>query len=219
LAYPPTCLGCGVVLEEESALLCDVCKSGLRRADPDRISAELARLPVGSDIIDRCFSLWFLEPGEVVQKVHHELKYGNRPAYGIRLGMEMGCVLEEIDVPSSFHAIIPVPLHRVRLYERGYNQSAMLAEGIARVWSIPVREDVLARTRSTRSQTRLSRSERWSNVEGAFAVREPEAVRGQRVLLVDDVFTTGSTLLAAAIPLRAAGVAGITVATLGYATS
>lgn len=219
LIYPPTCLGCDAVQETESALLCEACRSGLRHVDPDRISAELGRLPAGPGVIDRAFSLWVLEPGGAVQKVHRELKYGNRPVYGVRLGMEIGHGLRGGYLPLPFHAVIPVPLHRVRLYERGYNQSAALAEGISRVLGIPLREDMLIRSRPTRSQTSLSRPERWDNVDGAFEVRTPEAVRGRRLLLVDDLFTTGATLLAAATALRAAGAAHITAATLGYAQS
>lgn len=218
LAYPPVCIGCDVSLEDETTLLCPDCLRGLRRANSQRVTARLTHLPANHGVIDSVFALWLFEPGGALQKVHHQLKYGNRPTYGIRLGTQIGLTLQSTHpADTSFDAIIPTPLHRARLYERGYNQSVMLARGIADVLQAPVREDVLVRTRFTLSQTKLTRPERWNNVDGAFTVRMPEIVRGARILLVDDVFTTGATLLAAATALRHAGAASITAATLAYA--
>ena len=101
--------------------------------------------------------------------------------------------------------IVPVPLHRQRRLERGYNQSERLAAGLAAVLELPVEAERLTRPRPTRSQTALSKPERWRNVEAAFAVPDPGGVGGQRVLLVDDVLTTGATAVAAARALRSAG--------------
>lgn len=112
--------------------------------------------------------------------------------------------------------IVPVPLHKKRLRERGYNQSKLLAQVLAAVWQLPMRDDLLARTVNTRHQVGLSKTERRQNVNGAFAV--PERVRadlaGKRVLLVDDVITTGSTLLACAKALHQAGAAQVQSVTL-----
>lgn len=112
--------------------------------------------------------------------------------------------------------VVPVPLHKKRLRERGYNQSLLLARALAEVWQLSVREDVLVRTVNTRHQVRLSKHERMHNVAGAFAV--PERARaelaGKRVLLVDDVMTTGSTLLACAKALHLAGAAQVQSVTL-----
>lgn len=108
--------------------------------------------------------------------------------------------------------VIPVPLHSSRRRERGYNQAELLARAFARLQGLPVRTDVLARVRATEAQTHLSAIERRRNVTGAFALATSAIasdVVGRRILLLDDVTTTGSTLEAAAEPLRAAGAASV----------
>jgi ComF family protein len=117
----------------------------------------------------------------------------------------------ECDIRSA-DLVIPVPLHPDRQRERGYNQAELLARALARTEGLRVRTDVLERTRATAAQTRLSREDRRRNVAGALALTSPAAataVAGKRILLVDDVTTTGSTLDSAAEPLRAAGAASI----------
>lgn len=116
-------------------------------------------------------------------------------------------------------AIVPVPLHKARLRERGYNQSLLLARELSRVWQMPLHDDWLLRVINTRHQVGLSKTERERNVFQAFAV--PEKLRpqlqGKRVLLVDDVMTTGSTLLACARALHKAGVKQVQSVTLASA--
>ncbi len=117
----------------------------------------------------------------------------------------------ECDI-RSVDLVIPVPLHPSHQRERGYNQAELLARALARTEGLRVRTDILERTRATEAQTRLSREDRRRNVAGAFALTSPgaaAAVMGNRILLGDDVTTTGSTLDAAAEPLRAAGAASV----------
>ena len=107
---------------------------------------------------------------------------------------------------------VPVPLHWRKRWRRGYNQAAAIARGVAGATGIPCRTDWLVRTRATPTQTGRSPSARWDNVRGAFRVRRGAAVRGVRVLLVDDVLTTGATCDAAAAALREAGAAQVVAA-------
>jgi ComF family protein len=110
--------------------------------------------------------------------------------------------------PYAATVVLPVPLHAARLRQRGYNQSLLLAREFARRVDLPVQGDVLVRERNTRSQVGLSGNERQANVSGAFRCRS-DALRGEKVLLIDDVLTTGATLEACAGALGDAGVDGV----------
>ncbi len=161
-------------------------------------------------------ALWVFEQGGALQAIQHALKYSNRPRYGVALGRLMGSAYAAEDHPLP-DALLPIPLHPTRQLERGYNQSAMLAEGLGAILDRPVLLDTLARPHPTRSQTHLSREARWANVRDAFAVSQPDVCAGQTVLLVDDILTTGSTLAAAAHVLHDAGAASVGFATLAFA--
>jgi ComF family protein len=116
--------------------------------------------------------------------------------------------------PGAFDVVIPVPLHRSRLRWRGFNQAALLGAALARRLDCPLDVSSLSRVRSTPPQTARDRSQRARNVRDAFAVRRPARVAGRRVLLVDDVMTTGATANECARVLRAAGARRIDVLTL-----
>jgi ComF family protein len=214
ILYPPRCIGCGGLTTDP---VCARCLIALERADPADLGAELARLPTASGALDSAFALWVFDKGGVLQRTQHALKYGNRPRYGLFLGGLIGTALLDSPDCLSHDLLVPVPLYRTRLYERGYNQSLMLARGIHSATGAPVCEHALVRNRSTRSQTRLSQSARWANVSDAFSVRDPGAIAGRQVLLVDDVFTTGSTAASAAVACKAAGAIWTGIATLALA--
>lgn len=115
---------------------------------------------------------------------------------------------------QGWELVVPVPLHPAKRRERGFNQSALLARRLASALALPISESAAQRILPTRTQTRLTRSERQQNVHGAFAARRCAELNGRRVILVDDVFTTGSTTDACAEALRRAGAAEVCVWTL-----
>lgn len=219
LAYPVLCAGCGRRLPSEDAVpVCAACRRRLARATPEMIADRLAALPEASAAFGHTTGLWVFDAGGTVQRLQHLLKYRNRPALGIALGRLLGRAVRRDHVGAAYDLVVPVPLSRVRALERGYNQSEQLARGLADALpgTPPVDAALLRRTRPTRSQTALSRTRRWANVADAFAVADPERARGRRVLLVDDVLTTGATLTAAARPLGDAG-ASVDLAVLAVA--
>lgn len=177
------------------------------------VAARLDRLPVGRGAIHRALALWIFDKHGTLQAVQHALKYRSRPRYGVPLGHLVGEAYAEAHPPPE--GVVPVPLHTTRRLERGYNQSRTLGRGVAHALEVPLRSDLLARPRPTRSQTNLSRSARWQNVRDAFSASD-DAADGHW-LLVDDILTTGSTCVAAAQTLHDAGAEAVSLATLALA--
>lgn len=213
ILYPPRCLGCGARPESPQLPLCPRCLQSLERAPEMGVAARLDRLPVGRGVFEGAMALWVFDKESTLQAVQHALKYANRPRYGVPLGRLIGQAFADRYLQPD--GVLPIPLHRTRELERGYNQSAMLAEGVAEVLECAPRSDLLSRPHPTRSQTGLSREKRWRNVRNAFTA-DP-ACEGGSWLLVDDVLTTGSTAVAAALTLKDAGAEALYLATLGLA--
>jgi len=148
----------------------------------------------------------------VLRDIIHRFKYRNLRALAEPLGELLASYVLEHPLPAD--VLVPVPLHPARLADRGYNQSALLARELGRRLDLPVVENSLLRVRHTRQQVGLNAEERRRNVTGAFACCD-DRLAGRRVLLIDDVYTTGATLNACGEALMAAGVAsawGLTLA-------
>jgi ComF family protein len=194
LFYPHYCFGCRQSMVKGEDILCTHCifelpKTNYHKSDTSPIKERLAgRL----DLQHALAFLKFKKEG-IVQHLLHELKYNNHPEVGVKIGKLYGKELKENDV-SGFDLIVPVPLHDARRRKRGYNQSAKFAEGLSQSLGVSWDESISMRTSSTATQTRKSRDERWKNVKDVFAVRNSDHIAGKRVLLVDDVITTGATL-------------------------
>ena len=143
------------------------------------------------------------------------LKYGEITPLGAWFAKQLATVAKRSAGEFAADVVVPVPLHPSRLRERGYNQAELIAKPLAQYLGIPFRSYLLVRTRPRPDKIRLTRRERWDTVRGAYAMHQRAKVDKLRVLLVDDVFTTGATLDACSRALRGAGavrVAGITVA-------
>jgi ComF family protein len=189
LLAPPACAACDARLRRR-AVFCGACAHAV--------------VPAGGSSDPIAFALF----GGPVAAALRRLKYAGRADLAAPLGhlarRAAHAARPRVDL------VIPVPLHPARLAERGYNQAALLGAEVARDLEVPMAPRALARTRHTPQQARLDRAARLRNVAGAFRVRAPAAVRGKRVLLVDDVSTTGATLAACAAALREAGAAEVT---------
>lgn len=217
LVFPVVCLGCGKDVLPTGSVLCLGCLASLPRtgfeSQPDNPVEQkfYGRLPV-----DRAAALYYFTAGSVVQRLMHELKYRHNRELGWQLGRLMGIALQSAG-GFPVDALIPLPLFKARERRRGYNQSKLLCEGIAREYPVPLLDGVLIRPAATATQTRKSRLERWENMQGRFVLTNPSAVAGKRLLLVDDVITTGATLEAAGAVLAAAAPAGLSIMSLCYA--
>lgn len=217
LFYPPLCVACGRRLVTQERYLCLHCMEDLPRtrfhADPANKVAQLfwGRVPV-----EHATAWLFFRKGSRYQRLVHYLKYKGLKEIGDEMGRLFGSELkgspfEEVEV------VVPLPLHRKRERQRGYNQSEWIARGIADSLGIPLSVGNLVRSRITSTQTRKNRFERWQNVEGIFTVLRPQEYTGRHVLVVDDVVTTGATLEAAVVALRDAGSSRVSLATLACA--
>ncbi|QZE14038.1 ComF family protein [Halosquirtibacter laminarini] len=123
------------------------------------------------------------------------LKYHNRRDIGIYLGTILGEKIKRTWTNNVWDILIPVPLHFTKKWERGYNQSHYIAKGIAEILGIPIVENAIVRKKRTSTQTKLNTEKRKENMKGAFLITKPEIIQNNRILLVDDVCTTGATIL------------------------
>ncbi len=152
-----------------------------------------------------------------LQELIHRFKYGKKIHLSRPLGLLTAAALGDFPPALSANFIIPVPLHRKRLRERGFNQSQLIGQVLAKRWGIPLSVHNLRRIRWTDPQTGLSAAERERNIRGAFAVVAPDRLVGKRLLLVDDVYTTGSTVTECAKTLRQSGAKEVYVVTVARA--
>lgn len=218
--YPPLCISCGKSGPGQEGGVCARCWSALKRVGPeDELWREMEPRLAAGGAVDGLLSCFLFEREGVLQRILHSLKYEGIKSAGVRLGREVGRLLAASPPWSDAACIVPVPLHKARRRERGYNQSETIARGASGACGIPVTPSLLARTRDTESQTKLDAGERRKNVEGAFAARTRgmEPLSGKTVIVMDDVITSGATIRACALELRRAGAARVLAASAALA--
>jgi len=154
----------------------------------------VAQLFWGRCMIEKASAFSFYTKGSRIRNLIHNLKYKGIKEIGFEIGKIYSLSLRSSGFFNDIDLIIPVPLHPSKKRKRGFNQSDSISSGISEVTRLPVFADSLVRITLTGTQTRKSRYERWTNVEGIFQVPDPEQLKGRHVLLVDDVITTGSTI-------------------------
>jgi len=216
--FPPVCLICETPMERTGSKVCATCWNSLRSVTPADPIYQLAheRLTVHGDL-DGVASLWHFEKEGTLQSIVHLLKYESMTGLGVEMGRALGEKLLTEGVAGKYDAVIPVPLHRAKYRERGYNQSDFIGEGIQEVTGLSLLQSFLHRTRFTQSQTALDAVERKTNVRGAFSLAKGVEVRGRSFILVDDVITTGATIEACAVVLRENGAQNVFAASAALA--
>lgn len=194
LFFPRTCCICGRVLVGDEEEICLHCLSDL----PEALSANtkdnmVTRRLMGRIPVEAATALLIFKQGNSTQKILHQIKYYGNERLANQMGIMMGQRLAASGMFDNIDLIIPVPLHPKKMRIRGYNQSLLLCRGIVKSFPKPICDDNLVRTRHTETQTRKSREERLDNMQGVFALRNPNELVDKHILLVDDVITTGAT--------------------------
>ncbi len=230
LLWPPRCAACSVrIIDADSepghGVFCPACAPSLMFVSTPFCST--CGLPYGGTGSDHLCASCIADPppfqkaraavlyGGAVAQAIQRFKYGPTPELARPLCRLLGSVIDKMTTPEI---VIPVPLHTKKLYARGFNQSALLARPLARALGAPIRPELLRRIRDTQSQAGLSRKERVTNLEGAFAAHRPVKIENKKVLLVDDVITTAATVRAASQTIIEAGAQTVEVIALARAS-
>jgi ComF family protein len=234
LVFPAPCRICGQILDTANRIpFCRSCLRALKHELPDPLCTRCGRPIVSAAVVggisdpqchlcraqvyDFDFARSFSAYTSPMARAILLLKYGDVTPLGAWFAQQLAALASRQPEKYTADAVVPVPLDRGRLRERGYNQAELIAKPLARLLRIPFRSYLLVRTRPRPNQLRLTRRERWETVRGAYATREAAKVDKLSVLLVDDVFTTGATLDACSRALRRAGAARVACLTVARA--
>lgn len=193
---PDECPICGAEISRAGRAVCTLCEMTAPLTYTwEEVDNAMAQRFWGLLPVERAAAmLWYVE-GSKWRKAIHRLKYSGEWPTAYRLGRWYGEMLAQGGLFDDVDVIVGVPLHWWRRLRRGYNQSEHIARGIAEELGVGVDTRSVKRYRYNRSQTSRHSSERWKNVEGIFKVSNPKALEGKHILLVDDVFTSGATIM------------------------
>ena len=214
LLFPMRCCLCGGARVKAEAQVCSICLSRLPRElnYQGQENNTCIRLK-GMLKFNAAFSFLRFSKQSSVQKLLHLVKYRGNVKLAMQLGKWFAAEIL-LGIRDQFDLIVPVPLHQDRLKTRGYNQSLAIAQGISQVSGHQVVEAIV-REATDKTQTDLNRWQRFENTANEFHLAHPGEILNKRILLIDDVITTGATIAGSAIPLRKGGVEGIIVAAVG----
>lgn len=215
---PHNCILCKSPLIESKEQLCAICQYELPYYED---------IAVKNNAVSKCFwgrlelqhalALLTMNKKNNTHTLIHGIKYKNKQKLAIGLGKMLGLKMLEVESSIQFDVLIPVPLHPKKQKLRGYNQSKLIADGLASVLLIPVNDCAVIRSKHHSSQTKKSRVERWKNVNELFECISSEELTNKHVLLIDDVLTTGSTLEACGNALKSIPGIKLSIAVLAFA--
>jgi ComF family protein len=192
---PKVCFGCNAQLYRGEHLLCTVCRNDLPITDYNFLKENtIDRIFYGRILVKKASALLFFYQNGIVKKLLHHLKYKNQEMIGGFLGDLYGDVLKKEGGLSQIDIIIPVPLHYKKLKKRGYNQVDLFGERLAYHLNIPFVKNVLVKTANTKTLTKKSRFNRWQSSKELYEVSDLALLKNKKVLLIDDVITTGATI-------------------------
>jgi ComF family protein len=219
LIYPVVCFNCGNSLVKHEQILCSHCSLKLPftnfHHDPVNI---MAKALWGRVSLDFATAFLYFRKSGITQILLHQLKYSARIDVGKDLGNRFGRQLKDNQFVAYADYLVPVPLHAKKLRVRGFNQSEIICEGLQEILGIPILKSI-SRISYTDSQTKKRRFDRWLNVSEKFVLSNPDQLVGKRVLLIDDVFTTGATIEACCQVLKTVQNISIGAATIAITST
>ncbi len=149
------------------------------------------------------FSAFYYSHDYAMAKLIHQFKYHRNRELAVTFGRMIGQMMKVRNFPADYDFLVPIPLHKARLASRGYNQSTLIAQGISEVTGMPINESILVRVKNLSSQTKKNAVKRWESASISYSLGDdPDKWNGVRLLLIDDVLTTGSTIEACSNALK-----------------
>ncbi len=218
--FPVFCNGCSNLLLKNENVLCTKCNHNLPLTHHHNIKeTEIHKAFYGLIPFEFGASMLYFTKKGVSQNLMHNLKYRNRQEIGTYLGNLYAQELKNLEVFNDIDFIIPVPLHKKRFHERGYNQVTTFCKAIEKNLTIPTLYDVLIKTQHLKSQTNKSKEARVENNKNVFSIENQDKIEGKHILIIDDVFTTGATIEACAKEVLKIKNTKISILTIAYSQS
>ena len=209
ISLDPVCPACAQLLLKNAPPLCLKCSRHLRRP----VHSLCPSCRHSEPAFDFAWSAFIYN--EPLKELIHLFKYYQRTSLRRYFGALMAAFVKDLSLDiRQFDMVTAIPLFPSKLRERGFNQSHLLAQEIAGIFSLPYHPRLLIKARSTKNQADLSLKERWTNIEGAFKIRHPLSLKNKNILIIDDLLTTGATAAQAALTLKKGGAATVGVLTL-----
>lgn len=213
--FPHCCAVCEKHLVGDERFICDTCFHALPRVRMQRgVMSEVDDLFLGCRIVKHGVSFFKYSRYSKYSEIIKDIKYRNKPEMGTALARIFAQELLEVNYFDGIDIIVPIPLHRKKQRERGYNQSWYIAKGVSEISGLPI-EEVVEAVKPHKTQTAKTADQRKNNVKGVFGINKN--ITGKQVLLIDDVITTGATLMECCDELEKAGVRGVKILSLALA--
>lgn len=215
LFFPKVCLGCQNYLTDNELHICTTCRHQLPLTNFhfDRSNA-VHKMMYGRVQLEEATALLHFSKKGIVQQLMHNLKYRGHEVVGAFLGEWLGEALKDSEAYKTIDAVVPVPLHKTKQKQRGYNQVDKFGRALAKALEADYNSTTLIKTSARKTQVFKDRLNRSSNIQANFAISEVDNLKGKHVLLVDDIITTGATLEACANELLVIDNLKLSIATM-----
>lgn len=220
VVFPAFCNGCSKLLLKNEKIICSQCIHNLPLTHHHLLKeTEIHKVFYGLVPFEFGASLLYFRKKGIAQHLMHNLKYKNQQEIGTYLGDYFSKNVIDLAVFKEIDGIIPVPLHKKRLHERGYNQVTTFCESLEKNLAIPIIDDVLIKSKNLKSQIQKSKENRLEINKNVFSIENAQKIEGKHILLVDDIFTTGATIEACAKEILKIKNTKISIVTMAYTQS